>query len=140
MIGLRHLAIRTCDLRRSRQFYEEGLGLSFVGFRPSSDAVDLSDGSVNLTIIPYEGPERAVFEEGTEFIHLGFLVEDVAVTYRRLSALGAPIVRDDVKERREHDPSSLPVGSFKVLDPDGNVVDVSDRADEWRVSVDRGIS
>lgn len=48
MINLRHLAIRTRDLARTGRFYEEGLGLRFVGYRPSGTSMDLSDGSVNL--------------------------------------------------------------------------------------------
>jgi catechol 2,3-dioxygenase-like lactoylglutathione lyase family enzyme len=132
MVTVRHLAIRAGNLPASRRFYEEGLGLRFLGFRPSGEAVDLSDGSVNLTLLPYDGPARSPLPEGSEFVHLGFLVEDLAATYRRLVGLGADIVRDDVKERRP--PSgAAPRGSFKVLDPDGVVLDVSERSDEWRV-------
>jgi catechol 2,3-dioxygenase-like lactoylglutathione lyase family enzyme len=132
MIGLRHVALRARDLAWSRRFYEEGLGLTWLGYRPSGVSMDLSDGAVNLTLLPYDGPPRQPPEEGSEFIHLGFMVEDVAAVYRRLLALGAAVVRDDVKERRAHDAASVPVGSFKVLDPDGNVLDISDRPAEWR--------
>jgi len=132
MISVRHLAIRTSNLPASRRFYEEGLGLRYLGTRPSSVALDLSDGVVNLTLLPYDGPGRSVLEEGSEFVHLGFLVEDLSACFRRLVQLGAHIVRDDVKERRL--PSgSAPQGSFKVLDPDGIVLDISERSDEWRV-------
>lgn len=132
MIGLRHVAFRCRDLARSRRFYEEGLGLRFVGYRPSGVAMDLSDGSVNVTLLPHYGSDRLPLDEGTEFIHLGFMVEHVPTTYQRMLALGAVIVRDDVKDRRPHDSATIPVGSFKVLDPDGNVLDISDRTDEWR--------
>lgn len=132
MVSVRHLAIRTGDLAASRRFYEQGLGMRFLGTRPSSVAIDLSDGTINLTLIPYDGPARTALAEGSEFVHLGFLVEDLAATYRRLVELGAHIVRDDVKERRL--PSgATPHGSFKVLDPDQIVLDISERPDEWRV-------
>src|SRR5262249_16948460 len=134
MIGLRHVAIRTRDLDRSRRFYEAGLGLRFIGYRASGRAIDLSDGAVNVTLLPYDRPPRGALEEGTEFIHLGFLVEDVAASYRRLVEQGAPIVRDDVNERRVPDPAGVPNRSFKVLDPDGNVVDVSGAANEWQIA------
>lgn len=132
MTTLQHLAIRTTNLQASRSFYEEGLGLRVLGKRPSGESLDLSDGAINVTLLPYDGPARSPLTEGNEFIHLGFLVENLAATYRRLIGLGADIVRDDVKERRP--PSGLdPQGSFKVLDPDGNVLDVSEQRDEWRV-------
>lgn len=132
MIGVRHLAIRAHDLAASRRFYEAGLGFAFVGYRPSGVAMDLSDGTVNLTLLPYDGPARSPLPEGSEFVHLGVLVGDLAATYRRLVDLGAEVARDDVKERRL--PSGVPPsGSFKVLDPDGNVLDISERPDEWRV-------
>ena len=59
-------------------------------------------------------------------------MDDAAATYRRLIGLGAPVVRDDMKRRDRHEPESVPSGSFKVLDPDGNVLDISDVAEEWR--------
>lgn len=132
MSTVRHLAIRSGNLPASRRFYEEGLGLQVLGVRPSGMALDLSDGAVNLTLLPFDGPTRSPLAEGSEFVHLGFQVENLAATYRRLVALGANIVRLDVKERRL--PSGEePHGSFKVLDPDGIVLDISERPDEWRV-------
>lgn len=132
-VVFRHFAIRTRDLDAARRFYEEGLGLRFLDYRPGTrEAMDLSDGVVNLTLIQYTGAPRTPFEEGTEFIHLGFLVDDLAATYQRFVSIGAQVVREDVKERFVHDSASVPKGSFKVLDVDGNVLDVTERPDEWR--------
>jgi catechol 2,3-dioxygenase-like lactoylglutathione lyase family enzyme len=133
MTAVRHLAIRTADLSSSRRFYEEGLGLRYLGRRPASEAIDLRDGAVNLTLLPYDGPGRTALDEGSEFVHLGFMVDDISSTFDRLTELGAHIVRDDVKERRVPSGTS-PRGSFKVLDPDGIVLDISELPDEWRVS------
>ena len=128
-----HIAVRVRDVATSRRFYEEGLGLRFVGERPSgSGALDLSDGSVNLTVLPYDGPERAAHEEGTEHLHVGLLVPDAAAAYARLERLGATILRADVKARNEPAAAPPPNGSFKVADPDGNVIDVTGSPDEWR--------
>lgn len=132
MLGLRHVALRCADLTAARRFYEQGLGLTFLGHRPTVEGMDLSDGTTNLTLLAYDGPPRPTLEEGAEFIHLGFLVPDAKAAYQRLVGLGAPIVRDDVKRRDPHDPENVPPGSFKVLDPDGNVLDISDEAEEWR--------
>ena len=132
-VSFRHLAIRTHNLDAARRFYEEGLGLRFVDYRPGTrEAMDLSDGVVNLTLIQYSGEPRVALEEGTEFIHLGFLVDDLATTYQRFISIGANVVREDVKERLLLETNTTPKGSFKVLDVDGNVLDVTERPDEWR--------
>lgn len=129
----RHFAIRTHNLEAARRFYEDGLGLRFVDYRPGTrEAMDLSDGVVNLTLIQYSGPPRTALEEGTEFIHLGFLVDDLATTYQNFIKIGANVVREDVKERHLLADNAAPQGSFKVLDVDGNVLDVTERQDEWR--------
>lgn len=131
--AFRHFAIRTHNLEAARRFYEEGLGLRFLDYRPGTrESMDLSDGVVNLTLIQYSGASRTPLEEGTEFIHLGFLVDDLAATYQRFVNLGAAVVREDVKERLAPDPNAIPKGSFKVLDVDGNVLDVTERPEEWR--------
>lgn len=132
MISVRHLAVRTADLSASRRFYEEGLGLRYLGTRPPSESMNLTDGAINLTLLPYDGPARSAMPEGTEFVHFGFVVDDLSATYRRLMDLGAHIVSDDINQRQA--PSGAePQSSFKVLDPDGIVVDVTVRPDEWRV-------
>lgn len=132
MISVRHLAVRAADLSASRRFYEEGLGLRYLGTRPPSTAMNLSDGAINLTLLPYDGPPRSALPEGTEPVHFGFVVEDLSTTYRRLMDLGAHIVSEDINKRRVQS-GAEPQSSFKVLDPDGNVVDVTVRPDEWRV-------
>ncbi len=67
--------------------------------RPSGVAIDLTDGHSNLTILPYDGPSRKPLEEGTEFVHYGFMVEDLGAVYGRLMEQGFQVVRDDVKLR-----------------------------------------
>jgi catechol 2,3-dioxygenase-like lactoylglutathione lyase family enzyme len=129
---IRHLALRVTDLARSRAFYESGLGLRFIGYRPTGTAVDLSDGTLNVTLLPYDGPPRQPLGEGDEYIHFGVIVDDHVAIYERLRALGATFLRSDVKTREPIDPAQLPEGSFKVADPDGNVVDVTPHPDEWR--------
>ena len=128
-----HLAIRSRDIPRATRFYAEGLGFRVIGPRPSgSGSMDLTDGTLNLTIVPFVGDPGAPREEGLESIHFGVLVDDAAALYRRLRAIGATIARHDVKARKEPDPDEVPAGSYKVLDPDGNVIDVSSDPQEWR--------
>ena len=129
---LRHLALRCRDMERSRKFYEEVIGWRFVGYRPSGDALDLSDGVSNITLIQQPGDmERPELEEGNEYIHFGVIVEDLGEVWKRLHAWGALFSRENVKERNPNDPEVQPPVSFKVLDPDGNVVDITCNKEEW---------
>jgi len=131
MALLRHLALRCRDVERSRRFYVEAIGFRFVGYRPSGTSIDLSDGTLNITLLPYEGKERPRLEEGEEYIHFGVLVEDLEATWGRLRALGAHIEKT-VKARDPLDAEAPPRIAFKTLDPDGNVIDVSADRGEWR--------
>jgi catechol 2,3-dioxygenase-like lactoylglutathione lyase family enzyme len=127
---IRHLAIRTRDLARAVSFYRDGLGFKEIG--PRGGGVDLSDETLNLTILPFEGTPAAAPEEGLEQIHFGIVVDDSPGLYRRLRAVGAVTARHDIKERGEVVEGVVPTGSYKVLDPDGNVIDVTPNRDEWR--------
>jgi hypothetical protein len=49
-----------------------------------------------------------------------------------LHAWGATFSKEDVKERKPIHPEAPPPRSFKVLDPDGNVVDITGNKAEWR--------
>ena len=138
MAHLRHLALRCRDLDRSRDFYEHVIGWRFIDFRPSRGGIDLTDGVSNITLLLHPAePPRPKLEEGTEYIHFGVIVEDLAACWRRCLAWGAEISKGDVKDRTTADPSQPPQRSFKVLDPDGNVIDVTANREEWRgVSVE----
>ena len=130
MAFLRHIALRTKDVEASRRFYET-IGFAFVGYRGRS-GLDLSDGTLNMTILQYNGTERPPFEEGTEFIHFGIIVEDLAKIYNTLRDGGFELIMDNVKKGDEIDDNKPPERSFKVADPDGNVVDITGAKDEWR--------
>lgn len=133
MAHLRHLALRCRDLARSRSFYETAIGWQFVGFRPGGTSLDLSDGVNNITLLSHPvDPPRVPLEEGTEFIHFGVIVDDLAASWQRCRSWGATISKGDVKDRTEADPDRPPDRSFKVLDPDGNVIDVTANRQEWR--------
>ena len=58
MALLRHLALRCRDVEVSRRFCEEGIGFRFVGYRPSGISIDLSDGTNNITLLPYGDKQR----------------------------------------------------------------------------------
>lgn len=133
MAWLRHLALRCRDMERSRAFYEQVLGLRFIGYRPHGRGLDLSDGVNNLTLIQQpETWQRQPLPEGDEFIHFGLVVDDPQGVWERLRAWGATFVREDVKQRLPIQPGERPPTSYKVLDPDENVVDITSNRAEWR--------
>ncbi len=127
---IRHVALRTKDMERSRFFYEQILGLKFL--RYLGDGCYLTDGTVNLTFIQYDGePPRPALAYAGEYIHLGLFVHNLEEIYQRLRAEGFTVLREDIKTERDFDCSHVPEGSFKVADPDGNVIDITEREDEW---------
>lgn len=131
MAFLRHIALRAKDMEKSRRFYEK-LGFKYIDYRPGGKGLDLTDGTLNMTIIQYDGEDRQALEEGTEFIHFGLIVDDLEGLYKTLQADGAKLLRDDVKTRDDIQSDRPPTRSFKVADPDGNVIDITCATDEWR--------
>ena len=133
MTLLRHLAIRCRNMEQSREFYEKVIGWEFVAYRPSGRGIDLTDGVNNITLLQQpESCKRPVLEEGNEYIHFGVIVDDLAACWHRLQKWGAEFSKDNIKLRNEIDADVIPERSFKVLDPDGNIVDVTANKEEWR--------
>lgn len=133
MTLLRHLAIRCQDMERSREFYSTMFGWEFIGYRPSRLGLDFTDGVNNITLLQQpEGLDRPPLEEGNEYIHFGVIVDDLEACWQRCRDWGAEISKGDVKDRSEIEQDQLPARSFKVLDPDRNIIDVTANKEEWR--------
>jgi lactoylglutathione lyase len=90
MAKIRHIAIRAEDVEATAAFFQQAFGLELVQ-RRGQGAIDLSDGDVNLTLLPLRlGAENyAANEIRPGFAHIGFTVEDEAETHRRLEERGA---------------------------------------------------
>ena len=73
-----------------------------------------------------------MLNEGNEFIHFGVIVDDLEACWHRCVSWGAKISTSDVKQRTKDALGQLPERSFKVLDPDGNVIDITGNKQEWR--------
>ena len=116
MARIRHLAILTEDVEKLVRFYTTAFGLKVV--QGVGTATYLSDGHINLAIIPIE-PERKV--EGRELkpglYHFGFEVEDVSALRGVCEELNAASGIDKRPPNRE--------AEYRILDPDGNPIDVS---------------
>jgi catechol 2,3-dioxygenase-like lactoylglutathione lyase family enzyme len=116
MARIRHLAILTEDVDRLVRFYTTAFGLKIV--HGVGTATYLSDGHINLAIIPIE-PERKI--EGPQLQpginHLGFEVEDVDALRNVCNELSATSAIDKRPPNRE--------AEYRVHDPDGNPIDLS---------------
>jgi len=130
---LRHVGIRSRDIPRTADFYAKVFGLTVVDAPLSGQGAVLSDGVMNVTIVPIvEEPITAgPFVEGSEPIHLGFVVSDLAETFQACQELGAPILAGSIG-RDPVLPGVIPSHSFKVADPNGNVVDVIADPNHWK--------
>jgi len=111
---IRHIAIRCDDTEKTAWWFQEALGLQ-LGQRRGSGAIDLSDGDVNITLLPLglgsaDRPTKPGFE------HIGVTVADDETARKRLLAHGAtelnPIGLGDVYYEA------------KFKSPDGLIIDV----------------
>ncbi len=125
MIKVRHIAIRTKDMDKSLAFYRDVLGLSYVRSTDlgAGQAIDLTDGETNLRLLPTQSKSGAVQKSegssGSGLDHIGFLVDDVNYVYNRL------------KKARVEFITQAPADFFKVLDPDGVVIDITSPTRGW---------
>jgi catechol 2,3-dioxygenase-like lactoylglutathione lyase family enzyme len=91
MAKLRHIAIRAADPEATARLLVEAFELTLVQ-RRAHGPIDLSDGDVNITILPLHLNAAGVeVRPGVE--HIGFTVEDEQATRERLLARGAEELR-----------------------------------------------
>jgi len=133
---LDHLALRTVNPDTVAEFYSEVFELCALE-KPAGDPnVYLTDGRLTFTIMPWDitdylgsGIERPALD------HLGFHVESIATFQRDLAAL---IERDPSLaprqarkaaegEARQRLFATCPHGTFHLADPDGVLIDVTDK-------------
>jgi catechol 2,3-dioxygenase-like lactoylglutathione lyase family enzyme len=111
---IRHIAYRCSDIAAYEAFFVDGLGLEVVERRPGG-AVDLSDGTLNITLLP-SGLVPAEREPGLGVAHIGFEVEDEERARTRLEAAGASELNTIRVDSAHYE--------VKFQGPDGIVVDL----------------
>lgn len=130
MAKLRHVAMQVPDLERAAAFYEKVFELDRVvkAETPVGDALMLSDGVMNLTLLNF--PEGAVGGINTPdwagLHHFGFVVEDKDDTIRRIEEMGGEFFMQL--------PDDLPGvdAETKYRDCNGVVFDISEH--DWSQS------
>jgi catechol 2,3-dioxygenase-like lactoylglutathione lyase family enzyme len=123
--GLRHVALRVTNLAKSRQFYQELLGMKVV-WEPDADNIYFSSGPDNLALHQIAPDDLASYQPPSKdnqlLDHVGVILptaeavdrmyEDVAP---KIQSLGGVVV----KQPKRHRDGSY---SFYFSDPDGNVI------------------
>ncbi len=121
--GIRHLALRVTDLRRSRLFYERLLDMKVV-WEPDTDNVYFSSGSDNLALHQVPEAELAQYRPSKHQLldHFGVIFADpqaVDSFFARIEREGGMLGAAIVKRPTQHRDGSY---SFYFSDPDGNVI------------------
>jgi catechol 2,3-dioxygenase-like lactoylglutathione lyase family enzyme len=116
MPKIRHIAYRAADVEAMAEFFVNALGMSITQ-RRKNKAIDLSDGAINITVLPLRqaGPSGEPPHQGID--HIGFTVENEAESGRLLESNGAEKI------------ATLELGSaahyeVKYKGPEGIVVDL----------------
>ena len=92
MAKLRHVAIQVPDLEQAGRFYETVFDMELVcrGDTPFGNALMLSDGVVNLTLLQFpEGTKGMI--NGPDWAgmhHVGFVVDDAEATAQKIKDAG----------------------------------------------------
>jgi glyoxalase superfamily protein len=107
MAKVRHISYRAENVNAMAKFFIDAMGVTMVQERQDG-AVDLSDGSVNISILPLAANRRR--RAGLD--HIGFSAEDDQEQIRRVEAAGA--VKENTRSPYEE----------KFKGPEGIIVDV----------------
>ena len=80
---IRHIALRATDVEAIANYFVKVFGMT-IAYRRKNGSIDLSDGTMNLAILPLRlSGQRPGFD------HIGFTVEDEDKACQSLEAAGA---------------------------------------------------
>lgn len=114
--GMRHVALNVKDVKRSKAFYQELLGMEVV-WEPDPKNVYLSSGSDNLALHEVQGAGEGS-ASSQHLDHLGFVVESV----ERVRELEEEFRARGVKIVHPYKAHRDGSASFYLADPDGIVI------------------
>jgi catechol 2,3-dioxygenase-like lactoylglutathione lyase family enzyme len=116
MAKIRHIAYRAKNVDAMAKFFVDAMGMKIIRKR-KNNAIDLSDGSVNITVIPLP-PDTAdgVPTKQPGIAHIGFTAENNQELFRMMEAAGA----------KKAGAINLGTASYedKFVGPEGIIIDV----------------
>lgn len=113
---IRHIAYRAADVEAMANFFVNALGMT-IAQRRKNQAIDLSDGTINITVLPMlqAGPNGEAPRQGID--HIGFSVENDEEAFRVMESAGAQkIARIELGSTAHYE--------AKFKGPEGIVVDI----------------
>jgi catechol 2,3-dioxygenase-like lactoylglutathione lyase family enzyme len=124
-----HLAIRTLQVEKVREFYVEVFGLT------ATDS-GLTDGRVSLLFMPWDIRDyhgSGIVRPGPD--HIGFAVESIEAVKERLASVGdnnphlrpLPLGAGSEGAARLKLFAKCPCGSHHLADPDGILIDLAEQ-------------
>jgi catechol 2,3-dioxygenase-like lactoylglutathione lyase family enzyme len=128
MARIKHIAIRTPDPEKTAAFYKDVFGLKEVG--QARAGCYLSDGYINLAILKSkdegtgESPRDEAAYAGVH--HIGFMVDDVDETCRKLEAAGAQPMTSRSNPRHAPATGARSYYEIKFRGPDNQELDVTE--------------
>jgi predicted enzyme related to lactoylglutathione lyase len=128
MARIKHIAIRTPDPEKTAAFYKDVFGLKEVG--QARAGCYLSDGYINLAILKSkdEGTDESPRDEAgyAGVHHIGFMVDDVDETCRKLDAAGAAPMTNRADLRHAPAAGARSYYEIKYRGPDRQELDVTE--------------
>ncbi len=112
MAKIGHIAYRAADVEAMANFFINAFEMTLIRRRPQG-GIDLSDGAINLAVLPLQATGPWPAQQGAD--HIGFVVEHEEEGVRRVEAAGARKIGSTV------DPYQL-----KFLGPERIVVEIGD--------------
>jgi len=114
MAKIRHIAYRAEDVEAMAAFFAKAFEMEIVQ-RRQNGAIDLSDGTINITLLQADGPRVDDRPHSLGVDHIGFTVDDEAKARELVEAAGG------------HELNTINLGSahyeVKFEGPEGIVVD-----------------
>jgi catechol 2,3-dioxygenase-like lactoylglutathione lyase family enzyme len=88
MAKIRHIAYRAADVDGMANFFVNAFGMTIKQKR-KNNAIDLSDGTLNITVLPLSAGAPAGEAKRPGIDHIGFTAENDAEAFRMLESAGA---------------------------------------------------